>query len=84
MPRYEHKCIKDYVQDYGIDMLFLIGSEIAVLADNMKAYYHFSSLDSLVSQLKEEIKEGDIILIKGSKLLTMSEIVEELRDYNVS
>ena len=80
----EHMGIKDYAQDYGIDMLFLIGSEMAVLADNVKAYYHFSSLDSLVRQLKEEIKDDDIILIKGSKVTSMYKIVEELRDYHVS
>ncbi len=44
-------------------------------------FYHFSSKDKLVEKLIEILKEGDIILIKGSRILKMEEIFYKLKEY---
>ncbi|MEO0130263.1 MAG: UDP-N-acetylmuramoyl-tripeptide--D-alanyl-D-alanine ligase [candidate division WOR-3 bacterium] len=44
-------------------------------------FYYFSSKDKLVTKLIEILKEGDIILIKGSRILKMEEIFHKLKEY---
>lgn len=44
-------------------------------------FYYFSSKERLVKKLIEILKEGDIILIKGSRALKMEEIYYLLKDY---
>uniref|UniRef100_A0A7V4E4I2 UDP-N-acetylmuramoyl-tripeptide--D-alanyl-D-alanine ligase n=1 Tax=candidate division WOR-3 bacterium TaxID=2052148 RepID=A0A7V4E4I2_UNCW3 len=53
------------------------------LANNRKTedFYHFSSLKELIATLIDILKEGDIILIKGSRVLKMEEIFYQLKKY---
>lgn len=44
-------------------------------------FYYFLSKDKLVAKLVEILKEGDIILIKGSRILKMEEIFYKLKEY---
>lgn len=44
-------------------------------------FYHFSSKEKLLAKLIEILKEGDIILIKGSRILKMEEIFYKLKEY---
>ncbi|MCX7837010.1 MAG: UDP-N-acetylmuramoyl-tripeptide--D-alanyl-D-alanine ligase [candidate division WOR-3 bacterium] len=44
-------------------------------------FYYFSSKDKLVAKLIEILREGDIILIKGSRILKMEEIFYKLKEY---
>jgi UDP-N-acetylmuramoyl-tripeptide--D-alanyl-D-alanine ligase len=53
------------------------------LANNRKAedFYHFSSFKELIKTLIDILEEGDIILIKGSRVLKMEAIFYQLKEY---
>ena len=48
-------------------------------SDNLGVFY-FDSIESLNQQLYDEVKQGDTVLIKGSRALKMEQIVEFLYD----
>jgi len=41
---------------------------------------HFDSKENLVNALLEEIRPGDVILVKGSRLMALEEVVERLKE----
>jgi UDP-N-acetylmuramoyl-tripeptide--D-alanyl-D-alanine ligase len=41
---------------------------------------HFDSREHLVNALLEEIRPGDVILVKGSRLMALEEVVERLKE----
>ena len=41
---------------------------------------HFDSKEQLVEALMEEIRPGDVILVKGSRLMALEEVVERLKE----
>ncbi len=45
----------------------------------MKKIFQFDTIEEGKNKLKEEIKEGDLILIDGSKEMKMGEMVEEIK-----
>jgi UDP-N-acetylmuramoyl-tripeptide--D-alanyl-D-alanine ligase len=72
------------------DVLVAVGSRAKFIADaagksGMKrsAIYAFDDADSAIAPLKEHIKEGDLILIKGSHAMQMEKIVNEIREVEI-
>ncbi len=74
----EHQAVGKLAVDYGIDMLFLYGSEMEAVSVTDIPVYHFNDKELLVSYLKDEIKMGDIVLLKGSRSLEMEDVVHQL------
>ncbi len=82
-----HKKIGKEITNFGIDTLIGFG-ELAKNYINGRVQgfkgsrgqesYHFSSFDKLIDFLKEYIKEGDAILVKGSRKMRMERIVKEM------
>ena len=68
------------------DLLFTIGPRARFIAEGAKnkgfpleKIFQFDTIDEAKLKLKEEIKEGDLILVDGSKEMKMGKIVEELK-----
>ena len=76
----EHQKVLNYVQDEGVDLVFLFGEHMAGASHNLDNVFHFKDIDSLSSQLKDELKQGDIVLIKGSRSMKMERIVTYLNN----
>ncbi|MDP2681916.1 MAG: UDP-N-acetylmuramoyl-tripeptide--D-alanyl-D-alanine ligase [Deltaproteobacteria bacterium] len=84
-----HKKVGMFAQDTGIDMLFTIGvysdalvsgaMEKGMLPDKI---YKAHDKAELIKALNNVVKEGDVILIKGSRAAAMEEIVEGLKIAN--
>lgn len=74
----EHQAVGKLAVDYGIDMLFLYGNEMEAVSVTDIPVYHFNDKELLVSYLKDEIKMGDIVLLKGSRSLEMEDVVHQL------
>ncbi len=84
-----HKRIGMFAQDAGIDMLFTIGGysdgmvigamERGMLPDKI---YKAQDKAELIKALNNVVKEGDVILIKGSRAAAMEEVVEQLKSRN--
>ena len=74
-----HADIGLYAKQKGIEQFFAFGalSAKACLAFGSNAQ-HFDSIESLVSALKEQMKQGVTVLVKGSRFMQMERVVKEL------
>src|SRR3989344_3494647 len=67
-----------------VDLLVCVGSRAKFIADSAfnqmprENIYRFDTSDEAKLKVKELIKEGDLILIKGSQGMRMEKIVEEI------
>lgn len=75
----EHRHVGEYASLSELDDLWAVGpmSRNAVLAFGAAAR-HFDSQDELVKHAKKELKEGVVVLIKGSRSAAMDEVVKKL------
>ena len=76
----QHKTIGEKCNDSEISAVFTVGKETiatdgALLID---FHRHFNHKDDLLESLNEIIKEGDKVLVKGSRGMKMETIVEAL------
>ncbi|HKZ45942.1 MAG TPA: UDP-N-acetylmuramoyl-tripeptide--D-alanyl-D-alanine ligase [Thermodesulfobacteriota bacterium] len=84
-----HKKVGMFAQDTGIDMLFTIGGysdalvsgamEKGMLPDKI---YKAHDKAELIKALNNVVKEGDVILIKGSRAAAMEEVSDSLKSIN--
>ena len=68
------------------DLLFTFGPRAKFIAQGantkgmaLEKIFQFDTIDEGKLKLKEEIKEGDLILVNGSKEMEMEKIVEEIK-----
>ena len=69
------------------DALLTIGPRARVIADEARAYglgadqiRHFEQKDAIAQALREELREGDAVLIKGSRGLALEDVIAALRE----
>lgn len=69
----------------GIDNVILVGEEMAVLADAMRNSLeprphltHVDNADEALSALRDQMRDGDAVLIKGSNSVGLSKLVSAL------
>jgi len=81
----EHKKLGRLIKDSNIDLLWTIGPRAKFIADEARAIgfnpeniFEFSNSEEVKIPLQEKIKEGDLILVKGSQAMRMEKIVEEI------
>ncbi|MCX6731706.1 MAG: UDP-N-acetylmuramoyl-tripeptide--D-alanyl-D-alanine ligase [Candidatus Parcubacteria bacterium] len=81
----EHKKLGRLVKDSNIDLLVTIGPRAKFISDEARAtgfnsenIFEFSNSEEAKIPLQEKIKQGDLILIKGSQAMRMEKIVEEI------
>ncbi len=69
-----------------VDMLFCVGSRAKLIADAAKnqmkdgSIFTFSTSSDAGRVLQDQMKEGDVILVKGSRSMKMERIVEEIEN----
>jgi UDP-N-acetylmuramoyl-tripeptide--D-alanyl-D-alanine ligase len=65
------------------DNIFIFGSEMKKALNNIKSnnkITHFENKNELVESLINSLKEGDVILVKGSRGMKMETIIESLKN----
>lgn len=69
------------IRDAGVDRLYAIGdlSRNSVTAFGERAL-HFHQHDDLIACLREKLKRGVTLLVKGSRAMHMEQIIEALSD----
>lgn len=81
----EHRKIGRKIKEDNIDLLVTVGPRARFIADEARAMgfspekiFEFANADEAKIPLQEKIKQGDLILIKGSQAMRMEKIVEEI------
>jgi UDP-N-acetylmuramoyl-tripeptide--D-alanyl-D-alanine ligase len=69
----------------SVDLLFTYGSRSKVILKQARdggmavnSSFHFGDSNELIKSLRETIKSGDIVLVKGSRAMRMEKIVSEI------
>jgi UDP-N-acetylmuramoyl-tripeptide--D-alanyl-D-alanine ligase len=82
-----HRELGRSVKEFGIDLLFLLGQFSTDVAQgakeagmNPQAIYIGKDHPDVSRQLAQTLKQGDWVLVKGSRIMKMEEIIKELRD----
>lgn len=80
-----HKFVGSEVVKNGVDVLVTIGTEAktvakSAVANGMKGEFvnSFDSVDDALLKINEIIKEGDIILVKASRVMELEKVTEFL------
>lgn len=74
-----HNAIPDQAIDAGVSCLLTLGAETAKIISPDLINSHFDTQAELLNYLKEELKQGDVVLVKGSRGLKLDQIVEQLK-----
>jgi len=76
-----HADLAGPIADHKVDRVFLAGSEIRHLVPALSGVAecsHASDVDELITQLKSEIRGGDVIMVKASNGLRFARLVDDL------
>ncbi|MBS1960025.1 MAG: UDP-N-acetylmuramoyl-tripeptide--D-alanyl-D-alanine ligase [Bdellovibrionales bacterium] len=78
-----HRALAPVIRATNVKSVWLFGARMKWLQDELKkqsynAVQHFDTHDALVQTLKPAIKDGDHVLIKGSRGMKMEKVLEPL------
>ena len=79
----EHKALGLEIDKAGIDMLVTVGDLPALIAEDVGdgvEVQSFENCDQAGLFLKEQLKSGDLLLVKGSRSAGMEKVIERLTD----
>ncbi len=77
---YYHRKVAEWVANSRIDYFYTVGSETRYTNSELnklgfKNTEHFDSLEHLSIALKEKVSEGDLVLIKGSRIMGLERLI---------
>ena len=74
-----HKKAAQSIKQGKVKYLYTIGENSQHTCDEFgEGATHFSSQSDLVSQLVKNIKQGDVVLVKGSRSMQMNKVVDSI------
>jgi len=76
-----HRAVGEAAAKAGIDMLITVGTEAALIADaaqagGMKKVHHASDTTEAAALLSGLVREGDLVLLKGSRSAKMERVLD--------
>ncbi|MFT7087492.1 MAG: UDP-N-acetylmuramyl pentapeptide synthase, partial [Rickettsiales bacterium] len=77
----EHKAIANYISNFNIDLVLLVGSSMQNLVSEIKPEKligSFPNSNFAAENIKFEPQDGDIIFAKGSRGTKMEKLIEKL------
>lgn len=83
--RSEHRKIGKLAAELGIEMVFAIGARAADVVEGAleaglgtRSIFGFETKKEAVAALKETLRDGDFVLVKGSRGVALEEVVEAI------
>lgn len=76
----EHYKITQINEFENIDLVISFGKYSKIISDNHKNSYHFTDIDKITDKVINIIKDGDIVLFKGSRGLKMERIIKKVEE----
>jgi UDP-N-acetylmuramoyl-tripeptide--D-alanyl-D-alanine ligase len=77
----EHAGLVDSLIDSRADVVLTLGDECKAIVSDELSIVHFDSKEALHKMLAMELKQGDAVLVKGSRGMKMEETVEYIRQH---
>ena len=76
-----HKSILPYILESGIDVVITIGKEMKAVFDALQGVekYHFDETKQALLEVRNLVKNGDVVLLKASHGMHFETIIEELK-----
>ena len=81
--RAEHEALVDPLVDASVDIVYTYGDESKCIESDDICILHFDSKKEMHAMLKMELKENDLVLVKGSRGMKMEETVEYISQHVV-
>lgn len=76
-----HREVGNHINKKNIDMLVTVGNASSYINDEFKGVsYHFGTNDEVKEFLIKEVKDQDVLLLKGSNSMKLKEVVEYLKE----
>jgi UDP-N-acetylmuramyl pentapeptide synthase len=78
-----HMDLSSYIEGHSVDKVYTVGNLMKKLFDKLPANLRGAHADSSAEMLEiisNDIKAGDVLLVKGSNAMKMNVIVENLID----
>jgi UDP-N-acetylmuramoyl-tripeptide--D-alanyl-D-alanine ligase len=80
-----HREIGEYARQQGVNHLFTLGSLSQSASSGFGAgAQHFSELPDLLNVLHQQLQQGDVILIKGSRSAGMERVTQALQSTQIT
>lgn len=75
-----HAAVAQYLQEFSIDFAILVGEKMIEAAKNLPQDSYITFLDSASASLeiKNLLKDGDILYVKGSRGMKMEKLIEKI------
>lgn len=75
-----HATVAKYLQEFSIDFAILVGEKMIEAAQNLPqdSYITFLDSDSASLEIKNLLKDGDILYVKGSRGMKMEKLIEKI------
>jgi UDP-N-acetylmuramoyl-tripeptide--D-alanyl-D-alanine ligase len=84
-----HGAVGESLADGGLDAVFFYGPEMELAFARLKSrgfagfFRHYADLDLLLQDLRGFLREGDLVLAKGSRSMEMERVTEAIRKVRV-
>ncbi|MEE0965993.1 MAG: UDP-N-acetylmuramoyl-tripeptide--D-alanyl-D-alanine ligase [Bacilli bacterium] len=76
-----HREVGKHLNDKNIDLLVTVGKASNYMNDEFNGIsYHFDNNEEVKDFLIKEVKENDVLLLKGSNSMKLKEVVEYLKE----
>ena len=76
----EHASLASNTAIANLDALYTLGDYAGLIGEYHKNSQHFTSLRALSDALKQELKEGDVVLLKASRSIELERVLENWED----
>ena len=76
-----HRSILPYILESGIDVVVTVGTEMKTVFDALQDVekYHFDETKEALLEVRNLVKNGDVVLLKASHGMHFETIIEELK-----